>query len=306
VEVGLPEAPEEKLPGDSEQRRVAAVAPGQKTFRILVVDDLPLNRTVLSRLLSSAGFDVREASGGAEAFALWREWNPDLVWMDKRMPGVDGLEATRLIREAEKQRGGRTPIIALSASALEHERGEILAAGCDDFVAKPFREETIFARIAERVGVRYVYESDPAGEPPAPPARDSQAPSRSRHVLLVDDDPICRDVAREVLRIAGVGVTTASSGAEALRILRDSTFDLVLMDVHMADMDGVEAARRIKATIDRRLPVIAMTAETFESRRELAETGMDDYVAKPVEASVLAEVLGRWLPPERPSTERPA
>jgi CheY-like chemotaxis protein len=145
---------------------VLALAPGQPVYRVLVVDDIEQNRTLLQDLLGAVGFDVRTAPGGDEAIAAWRDWQPHLVWMDKRMPRVDGLEATRRIRAEEQRTGGaHVPILALSASALEHERAEILAAGCDDFVPKPFREGAIFEKMAEYLGMRYAYD-----ETPGPPA----------------------------------------------------------------------------------------------------------------------------------------
>ncbi len=104
VEVGLPAAAA-KLPAALDQRRVAALAPGQEGIRILVVDDTAVNRAVLSRLLSEVGFDVREATTGDGALALWRSWRPHLIWMDKRMGGLDGLEVTRRIRAQEKASG---------------------------------------------------------------------------------------------------------------------------------------------------------------------------------------------------------
>ena len=318
VEVGLPEAAA-KLPAALDRRRVAALALGQEGIRILVVDDTAVNRAVLSRLLSEVGFDVREATTGDGALAMWRSWRPHLIWMDKRMGGLDGLEVTRRIRAEEKASGKeRTPIIALSASALEHERGEILAAGCDDFAAKPFRESTIFDKLREHLGVRYSYDDDtPAGEVPpvahetspvgneessavaseVPPAAGDSSNGRA-HVLIVDDDWICREVASEILRANGVGVTSASSGSEALGLLGTTRFDLVLMDLQMPDMGGIEAARRIKANPrTASLPVIAMSADTFDGEADrLSDAGMDDYVNKPVEPDALAEILRRWLP----------
>jgi CheY-like chemotaxis protein len=269
--------PETAAIAPAEERRVTALAPGQPEYRILVVDDTDVNRTVLFHLLKEVGFSVREAASGFEALDLWRSWEPHLIWMDKRMAGLDGLEVTRRIR-TEEERGrlvrtsSRTPIIALSASALDHERGEILAAGCDDFVAKPFRESTIFDKLQQHLGVRYAHEGN---------------------VLLVDDDRICREVAVEILRGTGVGVTAVASGREALDLLASDRFDLVFMDLQMPEMGGIEAARRIRANpATSRLPIIAMTAEDERP----ADGGMDDYVAKPVEPRALTDVLRRWLP----------
>jgi signal transduction histidine kinase/DNA-binding response OmpR family regulator/ligand-binding sensor domain-containing protein len=274
VEVALPEAALEAIVEPKDRRRVTSLAAGQAALRVLVVDDTALNRTVLTRLLASVGFDVRAAAGGAEALEQWESWQPDFIWMDKRMPGIDGLEATRRIRARERSEGRkRVPIIALSASALEHERSEILGAGCDDFVAKPFREATIFAKMREHTGVEYAYETG------------------SRSVLVVDDDWICRQVAQELLRGQGVAVTIASSGREAVDLASKSRFDLVFMDVQMPEMDGIETTRRIKASPGlARIPIIAMTADDNPA------PGMDDHILKPVEPEALTNILSRWLP----------
>jgi CheY-like chemotaxis protein/anti-sigma regulatory factor (Ser/Thr protein kinase) len=276
VEVALPEAAAETVAEPKDRRRVASLAPGQPAVRVLVVDDAALNRTVLTRLLAAVGFDVRAAAGGEEALALWESWEPHFIWMDKRMPGIDGLEVTRRIRAREASEGRkRVPIIALSASALEHERADILAAGCDDFVAKPFRESMIFTRMREHLGIEYAYESG----------------TSSRNVLVVDDDWICRQVAQELLQGQGVTVTTASSGREAVDLAAKSRFDLVFMDVQMPEMDGIETTRRIKSSPGlARIPVIAMTAD------DTPAPGMDDHILKPVEPEALASALSRWLP----------
>jgi two-component system sensor histidine kinase/response regulator len=256
-------------------------------------------------LLSGVGFLVREAASGDKALALWRDWKPQLIWMDKRMSGLDGLEVTRRIRAEEKSQGARrTPIIALSASALEHERGEILAAGCDDFTAKPFRESMIFDKLREHLGVRYVYDDVIEGASAAgSPSPALESPANGAHVLLVDDDWICREVATEILRANGVGVTSASSGSEALSLLGSTRFDLVLMDLRMPEMGGIEAARRIKANPETaRVPIIAMSADRLDEAESLSDTGMDDYVNKPVEPDALVEILRRWLPAHRATT----
>ncbi|MDB9525363.1 ATP-binding protein [Oscillatoria sp. CS-180] len=166
-------------------RRAVGLLPGQPTYRILVVEDRWENRYLLVNLLQAVGFEVREADDGRAAIALWQSWQPHLIWMDMRMPVMDGYEATRQIRTMEAARvqsaGNRqqatsgepveliqssalkpphtsTKIIALTASAFEESRSEVLAAGCDDFVRKPFQESAIFDVMAKHLSIEYRYE----------------------------------------------------------------------------------------------------------------------------------------------------
>jgi CheY-like chemotaxis protein len=106
--------------------------------------------------LSSIGLLVREAENGQEAVAVWEDWQPQLIWMDMQMPVMDGYEATKQIKAHPI--GKTTVIIALTASTFEEERKSILAAGCDDFLPKPFEAKILFAKMEEFLGIRYVYE----------------------------------------------------------------------------------------------------------------------------------------------------
>jgi signal transduction histidine kinase/DNA-binding response OmpR family regulator len=137
-------------------KRVIALAPGQPAYRILVVDDRWENRHLLLKLLEPIGFQVKEASNGKEAVTHWQQWHPHLIWMDMRMPVMNGYEATQSIK-AHLQ-GQATVIIALTASTLEEEKAVVLSAGCDDFVRKPFRESIIFEKMTQYLGVKYLYE----------------------------------------------------------------------------------------------------------------------------------------------------
>ncbi|MEG4630952.1 ATP-binding protein [Microcoleus sp. AR_TQ3_B6] len=137
-------------------RHVIALEPNQPTYRILIVDDKPLNRQLLIKLLNPLGFELKEATNGQEAIEIWDSWEPHLIWMDMRMPVMDGYEATQYIKSTIK--GQATAIIALTASVLEEERAVILSAGCDDFMRKPFREADIFDAMHKHIGVRYIYE----------------------------------------------------------------------------------------------------------------------------------------------------
>jgi signal transduction histidine kinase/CheY-like chemotaxis protein/ligand-binding sensor domain-containing protein len=158
-EIPVAELPPEAIPGEPRRGRVLGQAPGQARHRILVTEDHPENRLLLRKLLDDMGFEVREAVDGQEAIAVFEAWSPHLIFMDVRMPVVDGLQATRRIKATGA--GARTKIVAITAHALEEERREILAAGCDDFVRKPYRDVEISGALTKHLGVRFVYEDDP-------------------------------------------------------------------------------------------------------------------------------------------------
>ncbi|MEG5031941.1 response regulator [Microcoleus sp. AT3-D2] len=142
-------------------QRVIALEADQPIYRILAVDDNQENRLLLVKMLQPIGFEVREAENGYQAVELWDSWQPHLIWLDTRMPVMDGFEAVQQIRAKEKHTQWRTVIIALTASTFEEKKGEIIAAGCDDFVRKPFQEQILFDKMACYLGVRYLYQELP-------------------------------------------------------------------------------------------------------------------------------------------------
>jgi signal transduction histidine kinase/DNA-binding NarL/FixJ family response regulator len=139
-----------------EMGRIVGLAPGQPEYRILIVEDQMENWLLLQRLLEGVGFQVRVAENGAAGVEMFQEWRPHLIWMDIRMPVMDGLEATRRIRALN---GGReVKIAALTASVFKEERDSVMAAGMDDFVRKPYRPNELFDCLVRQLGVRFVYE----------------------------------------------------------------------------------------------------------------------------------------------------
>ena len=127
-------------------------------WRILVVDDNLENRLLLGNLLIQTGFTVQQAQDGAEAVAKFQEWSPHFIWMDIRMPGMDGYQATREIRRLPE--GDQVKIVAITASVLAEQHEEIMAAGCDALVRKPFRDQQIFEMMAVQLGLAYRYRED--------------------------------------------------------------------------------------------------------------------------------------------------
>jgi signal transduction histidine kinase/CheY-like chemotaxis protein len=140
------------------QGRIVGLEPGQPEYRLLIIEDQMENWLLLQRLLEGVGFEARVAENGAAGIELFQNWRPHLIWMDIRMPIMDGLEATRRIRALD---GGReVKIVALTASVFKAERDHFLAAGLDDFVRKPYRLEEIFGCLARQLGVRFVHKED--------------------------------------------------------------------------------------------------------------------------------------------------
>jgi signal transduction histidine kinase/CheY-like chemotaxis protein len=154
-EVPVKERSPETLTAFPWRGRVTGLADGQPRHRLLIVEDQPDSRLLLRKILEPLGFELREAANGREAVELFEVWRPHLIWMDIRMPVMDGLAATRRIKAADA--GVDTRIIAVTAHALEEERAEILAAGCDDFIRKPYRGVDIVAALRKHLGVRFVY-----------------------------------------------------------------------------------------------------------------------------------------------------
>ncbi|OYQ64790.1 histidine kinase [Pseudanabaena sp. SR411] len=152
------------VPPPQVKRRAIALAPNQPKYRILLADDKWESRHLMKNLLAPLEFEIREAENGREAIAIWQLWKPHLIWMDMQMPVMDGYEATRAIRAAETP-DSACKIVALTASVFDKQRSVVLELGCDDFVSKPLREGLIFDKIAEHLGVVYIYAEN---NPPDP------------------------------------------------------------------------------------------------------------------------------------------
>ncbi|MBE9118199.1 PAS domain S-box protein [Lusitaniella coriacea LEGE 07157] len=158
-----------EIPPQTQTQRVRCLAPNQPQYRVLVVEDIVENRLLLSQILQSVGFEVIEAKNGLDAIAQWQTHSPHLIWMDLRMPVLNGIKATQRIRERERQNSTPpTKIIAITASAMEEERAALLAAGCDDFVRKPVKESLILEKMKQHLNLRYLYDSEPSPEKTKP------------------------------------------------------------------------------------------------------------------------------------------
>lgn len=170
------------------RNRIASLAPDQPECRILIVEDQVMNWLLLHRILKKAGFQTRLVEDGAACADLFQSWRPHLIWMDIRMKGMDGLAATRRIRAMEG--GHDVKIVALTASAFTKERDEIMAAGMDDFIRKPYRPEEIFDCMARHLGIRFLYEE-------ARPSAPAQLAETQKKLIPTDIKILDLDAARK-------------------------------------------------------------------------------------------------------------
>jgi two-component system sensor histidine kinase/response regulator len=159
-----------KRAADQTTTHITGLSPGQPAYRLLVADDNEDNRNLLLTLLNDLGFATQGAVNGREAVEKFQAWKPHLIFMDMRMPEVDGSRAASEIRSSP---GGEDPvIIALTASAFDDERNDILAAGCDDFIRKPYKTELIYNTLRKHLKLRFTYEEkgkDPSSSPDEKP-----------------------------------------------------------------------------------------------------------------------------------------
>ncbi len=269
--------------------------------RVLVVDDNETNRRVLAEQLKNANFEVEVADSGIDALTVLQRavesGNPyQVVLTDHHMPGIDGLELARRIRKIEAIADVR--LVLYSSIDDRSSRQELRELGFAGQLSKPVRRAELLAAV-ERVlshdaldftqRLRAIVTRDVIVE---------EQHRQPRSVLLVEDNPTNQRVAQLYLERAGCEVTMAADGREALAALESRRFDIVLMDVQMPVMDGLEATRRIRESErGRRTPIIALTANAMKHQLdECKANGMDDALPKPIDREQLAAMLDRYAP----------
>lgn len=266
-------------------------------MRVLVVDDNNNARTVLASIMESINFRVDAAPSGESAIDAVAKAKSErdpygLILMDMIMDGIDGIEATRRIR---REGNPECAIIILSSSSDGSDtRRKAMKAGASDFLYKPVTSSTIVDSIITML----VPDMKGKAASNATPAREPQSRLRGASVLLVEDNEINQQIARELLGGAGIQVVVAGNGKEALdRLINgDRKYDLILMDIQMPEMDELEATRQIrKIKAFASIPIIAMTAHALvEERQKAIEAGMNDHVSKPIDPDAMFATINRF------------
>ena len=281
-----------EVAGGSDPVRFQAPMDG---LRVLVVDDNATTREVYGSMLESLEFEVSLAESAETALQrLQREDGDefDLVVMDYRLPGMNGIEAVQQMR----QRGlGRVGIVMATAYGSDELSQQAESVGVDVFISKPVSPSSLFDAAMQALGhERGVVQARRNVQQDQSQRLNVRPASR---VLLVEDNAINREVVNELLKSLGVTVESVNNGLQALAYLRSNSPDLILMDVQMPEMDGIEATGRIKADPQTSgIPIVALTAHAMATDRErFLAAGMDDYLSKPIEEPELIAVLNRWL-----------
>ena len=275
-----------------------------RPLRILLAEDNLTNQKLSLLQLESLGLHADVVLDGAAVLRALDEGRYDVILMDVHMPGMDGLSATRAI-VARWPKESRPYIIAVTAGALSGDRELCLEAGMDDYLSKPVTRELLAAAL-KRIPASTA--SPCSSSPPpalavvepeervarAPPASESSSPSSALRVLLADDNFLNRELAKAQFALLGQDIDLVADGVEVLEAVSHQAYDLIFMDVHMPNSDGLETtlALCLRFARQQRPRIVGMTAEVgVAQRRACLAAGMDDFVSKPVKRTELARLL---------------
>jgi signal transduction histidine kinase/DNA-binding response OmpR family regulator/HPt (histidine-containing phosphotransfer) domain-containing protein len=281
--------------------------PDLRGRRALVVDDNDHARAVILDMLEGMTFSTAEANCGAAAVEEVRlaaqQGRPfDIVYLDWRMPGMDGIETARQIRSLGL--ACAPMLLMVTAYGREEMLKEAGRAGIDNVLVKPVNPSLLFDTTMGALGAART-------APPADAAPGVDDPRigalRGARILLVEDNDINQQVARELLEDSGLMVDVADNGEIALAMVAAKSYDLVFMDMQMPVMDGITATRQIRAQQQfKHLPVVAMTANAMDrDRQKCIDAGMNDFLVKPIEPRELWAILLRWVRPKRAAVPQP-
>jgi signal transduction histidine kinase/CheY-like chemotaxis protein len=288
------------LPGGPAARPATAGPVRLRGLPVLVVDDNATNRRILQEVLAGWGMRPLAVGGGREALAALEEaaaaGEPfPLALLDSHMPELDGFGLAARVRQDPRLAG--CTLVMLTSAGLPEDVARCRELGVGAYLMKPVKQSDLLATVLTALSSS-LRDAGGAEAPPAPAA--DAAPARPLTVLLAEDNLVNQKLAVRLLEKQGHAVVVAGSGAEALAALRRQAFDLVLMDVQMPEMDGLEATARLRRREEgtgRHVPVVAMTAHAMKGDRERClEAGMDAYVAKPIQAHELFAVMSRLAP----------
>jgi CheY-like chemotaxis protein len=266
-------------------------------LRVLIVDDNLTNRKILREIVSAWGLLPSEAADGSSALKelekAKEKGNPyQLILLDKIMPDLDGFEVTEKIRQTKEY--SHIPIILLSSSEEKGNRKRAKELGISNVLLKPIKRSKLYDSF-----IKSLMSQRSKDETQERPKIESRLKGKSLKILLAEDNLINQKLVKKLLEKQGWQVTVANNGVEAVEWVGKDGFDLVLMDVQMPEMDGLEATKRIREQekqTKKHIPIIALTAHAFEEdRKECLEIGMDAYTTKPIKVRELMGIIEQYV-----------
>jgi CheY-like chemotaxis protein len=287
--------------GKEKTKKIFRPTKDLRGMKALVVDDNATSREILKDLLESFTFEVTVAASGPEGIAQLESVDNnkpfELVVMDWKMPGMDGIEASKRIKN-HKHLSKIPAILMVTAYGREEVMQQAEAVGLEGFLLKPVSPSTLFDATMQAFG-EAVPEISRVAQRQEQKAEALENIQGAR-VLLVEDNEINQQVAKEILEGAGLNITLANNGQEAVNAVKENQYDAVLMDVQMPVMDGYTATRKIrnlKSEI-RNIPIIAMTAHAMAGDEDKSlQAGMNGHVTKPIDPEQLFSTLQKWIKP---------
>ncbi len=255
-----------------------------KELRVLLVEDNLINQKIAMMTLQKMGFQINVAFNGQEALTKIKTTQYDIVLMDIQMPVMDGIEATKQIRELEKK-NNNTPVLihAITADPGTKEVKEAMDAGMNGLIPKPFKPEHIEKALKNKL------------DSLAKKQAEKQNKSPRHKILIVEDNPINQKVVSITLKKMGYTFDIAENGKKGIEKYNNDSFDIIIMDIQMPEMDGITATkiiRSIEKAENKHTPIIALTANAMKGDKDkFLEAGMDYYISKPFEIDDLKNML---------------
>ncbi len=279
-------------------------------LKVLIIDDNATNRTILSKMIEGFGANATTVSSGPEGLAALKEARTakalyDIVLLDMQMPDMDGEQTARAIFSDPRKKS--LSVVVLTSMGKRGDAKRLKTLGCAGYLLKPIKQQMLFEAL---VAIMNEKRNKPRGAGRLITRHIvNEQKKYEKSILLVEDNPVNQKVAVALLTKAGHTIEIAKNGEEALSKLERKDYGLVLMDVQMPVMDGLEATRHIRLSEQgkqQHVPIIAMTAHAMQGDRERCiEVGMDDYISKPLDRRSLFAAIDRWMNAE-PEEDKPA
>jgi len=241
---------------------------------VLILEDDLAVEGLESKQLSSAGYQVIPVVDGKLALEMFHSRRPDVVITDLSMPGMDGFEFIRRLRQEQPN----TPIIVVTGMG-EQQGKAALAAGANVYLPKPVDRKVLLDRVEKQIA-----------------AARTRARGKKMHVLVFEDDPLAQRLMRGILEPAGFRVTAVENGAAALEIVEGDPPDLLMCDIFVPGIDGIQLVSRLRTELGYKAPILVVSAHTEEKYRKGAQdAGADGFLTKPVDRAVLLALVEKLL-----------